>query len=281
MKIKNKKSLFLIFFSLLLFGCIQTDNQNLITGKIKKITINQVDTSNGFNEAYTLEFRYNSNALVEQVLYNGLDFIRINNIDDNKTEFIVHDIDNNFTSMYYVYITNNRVDSINMLDTITHQQVNWFIFHYNASNNIDSLYLSADQGFPYTIDLKYFGYNYLENYLHSNIEWGYYNLVTLNYYDKDLDYAYTTNLNDANIPMQMPFYDVFGSTWISYFDTGFPLYLYALNLNGIKSFKENKNLMQSVNNSHINYEFANSKVSKMVIANDINPLTQNISLEYY
>jgi hypothetical protein len=266
-----------------LCGCVPTNNHNPLAGKIKKITVNQTDTLHGLNETYTLDFKYNNSAKLNQVLYNGLDFIYLNQINNSKMEMLVKDMDNGFQNIYYVYSNNSFIDSITIWDSIGNQEINWYTFNYISSGNPDSIFLGEEQGSPYSIDLTYYGFHYANNYIQSKISWEYY-LFTSNYMDINLDYMYTTNANNPNVPVQKPVYDVFGPEWHAYFNFGFSFYVYILNLNGLKSFKENQNLLESVSDSHENYvfdyTFVNGQVSEMIIQSG-GPLVQNIGLEYY
>jgi hypothetical protein len=231
-----------------LFGCIQTDNQNLLLGKLKTLEVITPSSS----KSTLFNYIYDQNGYLTNLQSDSLQYIigkKIGNVVIITAISIDADPFLSATTKFKIYIdAGDRILAINFLDTLTLEEFPFLSVSYDSINELDTI---TTKGSPaYTHDISGFNYEFDgNNYLKQNISWYIYSGLDVFYLDT-ATYTYTSILNDNFIPSQIPFlsiaYPVAGNTQDD-------LLLNLMEINGYHVYKRNKNLIQSIISSNYGY----------------------------
>lgn len=282
------KQISIIIFIFIINGCCKNNTPtpaNILSGKIRKLTVFQSDSINNYNDtiAFNFDYDYTTGFCKSIISSNGYYALYLYKIND--VFFKIKQIQGNNIFNLDLYLnTDRRITKINSIDTITQEEKLLINFSYKQNNTLDSISTYRPTGYPFAVDLSNYEYIYIYmNYEKSTIHW--FNFFNgNNEYTKVISNTYTNHENNKNIPIQIPFYEPgFDDKYLTYLGFGnINFTLYFLSLNDIKGLEMNNNLVSQRNTTSYSYVFnSNNIVTDMVVSDDINSLVQKIKLEYY
>lgn len=281
------KNIIILICLFVLYSCCTEHTpapNNILVGKIKRITLIQTDSTIHYKDTLHFNFYYNQSGFCNLINSDESNWqMYIEKLNDSLLKIKV--IQEPFTFYNYVILdAGGRVSKINKLDTTTQLQSLVVNFLYNQNGGIDSISTYFPTGDPFAVDVSNYDYVYNgSNYTNTKLHW--LSPISGNQeYTKSIACTFTSFQNNKNIPYQIPYYEPISENepvaYIAFGGTNF--ILYVLGLNDIKALMPNNNLTAKRNTATYDYIF-NSKnmVTDMQVVDEINPLVQKIKLEYY
>lgn len=237
-----------------MFGCCKNKIYKInkfLDGKLKTVDIIYENT----NEHRFLNYIYNDSGYLTGLIGDSLKFTV--SIQENNTIFINVDVlasDQNFNSKQKFKILVSplkQIQNINLLDSITQEEIPFLVFSYNNLNLIDTVNEIGNLNFVHDVA----NYSYLfdgNNCTQQGVSWYIYTIFGGNvYYEDTIIYRYNYSLkNDNYIPLQNPY---LGTSYALLGSIDKSQILNLLEINGFSTLNRNKNLIQSISSTKYGY----------------------------
>lgn len=284
---KNKHSyayIFIIIF--LLTGCIPNNIQpDPLTGKLKSIKI--YDTIPN-SPVYHVRISYNEQVKIDSVLFylqhfapdSTIQFAYYSFLHNGNTILIESNGFNPFypDKKYNAYLEMGKIKKIVELDYTTMAEFPFWGFVTKDNNSLDSIF--EPNAYPLATDRKC--YNFVfdgNNYSKFNLEYKYHTFFNEILVKDSISMTYSTLPNNKYVPGQ----NTLGSSLLSVNSKNGDIYFdisYYLGFDYDYVHKTNINLMSSINDIILNYNFNSSGQLVRTTLSNQNGISGNLTLDF-